>query len=626
MTKTGLTVYDPHSFANLKQCVVTHLHLDVEIDFERKVLAGFVDLTCEKRSQAAKSLVLDTQDLNIKRVTQCETGKPLEHDASMVDPLFGTKLEIELPSSLEESALDKIRVEYETNSCSSALQWLTPEQTAGKRHPYLYSHCEASLRYIMLPIHARAMLPCQDTPGIKATYTAAIRAPKALTVLMSAVRDGEEESGDGLTKVTRFTQKVPIPAYLLALVAGCLENRKLGPRCSVWAEKECVDLAVIDFEDTELMLTTAESLVGEYVWGVYDLLVLPPSFPYGGMENPCLTFVTPTLLAGDKSLANVIAHEIAHSWTGNLVTNRTFEHFWLNEGFTMFLERKIIGRMFGDDTRQFQALGGVEDLLYAVETLGADNPLTSLVPCLLNVHPDEAFSSIPYEKGHTFLYYLEELLGGPEVFNPFLKSYIEKFKFKSIDTLQWKEYLFQYFKDKEDVLSAVDWEAWLHAPGLPPKIPSYHSESVKQCEELCKRWADPDGDESKFSAKDIADFKPWHTELFLSFLLREKPLSGKRMALLTQLYNMEEVRNSEIKFRWLRLGLCAKWEPVVSHVTKFLRSVGRMKFVCPLFRQVRDLHAWEEQRPLSISLFHELKPRMMHAVVCKLSKDLALSS
>ncbi|EEC17057.1 protease, putative [Ixodes scapularis] len=505
MTKMGLTENDPHSFAHPDKCVVTHLHLDVEIDFERKILVGFVDLTCEKRSQDANSLVLDTQDLNIKRVTHSKTGKELEYDASTVDPIFGTKLEIQLPSSME------------TNSA----------------------------------------------------------------------------------------------------------QKKLGPRCTVWAEKEFVDLAVIDFEDTELMLTTAESLVGDYVWGVYDLLVLPPSFPYGGMENPCLTFVTPTLLAGDKSLASVIAHEIAHSWTGNLVTNRTFEHFWLNEGFTMFLERKIIGRMFGDDTRQFQALGGVEDLLYAVETLGAESPLTSLVPPLRGVHPDEAFSSIPYEKGHTFLYYLEELLGGPDVFNPFLKSYIEKFKYKSVDTWQWKEYLLQYFKDKEDVLSTVDWKAWLHGPGLPPTIPSYRSESVKQCEDLCKRWADPDADESEFSSRDVADFKPRHTELFLSFLLREKPLSNKRIALLTQLYKMEQVGNSEIKFRWLRLGLCAKWEPIVPHVTKFLREVGRMKFVCPLFR---DLHAWEDQRPLSTSLFLELKPRMMHVVVCKLAKDLAISS
>lgn len=615
MTKMGLTENDPHSFARPDKCVVTHLHLDVEIDFERKILVGFVDLTCEKRSQDANSLVLDTQDLNIKRVAQSKTGKELEYDASTVDPIFGTKLEIQLPSSMETNSAEKVRVEYETNSCSSALQWLTPEQTAGKQRPYLYSHCE--------PIHARAMVPCQDTPSVKTTYTAVVRAPKELTVLMSAVREGEEDSGDGATKVARFTQKVPIPAYLLALVAGCLESRKLGPRCTVWAEKEFVDLATIDFEDTELMLTTAESLVGDYVWGVYDLLVLPPSFPYGGMENPCLTFVTPTLLAGDKSLASVIAHEIAHSWTGNLVTNRTFEHFWLNEGFTMFLERKIIGRMFGDDTRQFEALGGVEDLLYAVETLGAESPLTSLVPPLRGVHPDEAFSSIPYEKGHTFLYYLEELLGGPDVFNPFLKSYIEKFKYKSVDTWQWKEYLLQYFKDKEDVLNTVDWKAWLHGPGLPPTIPSYRSKSVKQCEDLCKRWADPDADESEFSSRDVADFKPRHTELFLSFLLREKPLSSKRIALLTQLYKMEQVTNSEIKFRWLRLGLCAKWEPIVPHVTKFLREVGRMKFVCPLFR---DLHAWEDQRPLSTSLFLELKPRMMHVVVCKLAKDLAISS
>lgn len=622
-TGTGLTENDPHSYARPDQCAVTHIHLSIHVDFQRKVIAGYVDLTCERRSEQCDSLVLDTQDLKVKGVTRSPGGQKLEYSLGEADPTFGSKFTVQLPPAAFDSgntttAFDsgnttKIRVEYETSPSSSALQWLTPEQTAGKKYPYLYSHCE--------PIHARSMLPCQDTPSVKTSYTASVWAPKELTVLMSAVR-GELVFGDGVTKVTQFNQKVPVPAYLIAIAVGDLRSRKLGPRCSVWAEAEQVDLAVIDFADTEKMLCTAESLVGPYEWGVYDLLVMPPSFPYGGMENPCLTFTTPSLLAGDKSLANVVAHEIAHSWTGNLVTNKTFEHFWLNEGFTMFLERKILGRMFGNALREFEALGGLEDLNYAIATMGADNPMTCLVPSLSGVHPDEAFSSVPYEKGHTFLYYLETLLGGPEVFDKFLRSYIEKYKYKSVDTSQWKEYLYEYFKDKKDVLDKVDWNAWLHTPGMPPVIPSYSRELVADCEKLCAKWADPAADVASFSADDLATFQPGQRRLFLSLLLNKAPLPMDRLELLTSLYKMEKVTNAEIKFRWLRLGLLAKWEPIVPHVCKFLRAYGRMKFVCPLFR---DLNAWEEKKKLTQEIFNELKPQMMHVVTLKLRKELSLS-
>lgn len=251
MTKmTGLTENDPHSFANPDECIVTNVHLDIEIDFKRKVIEGFVDIAFEKKSPRATSLVLDTQNLDIKDVSSAKTKSKLEYDVSTVDPIFGTKLEIQLPKSEGINDTDRIRIEYATTPSSSALQWLTPEQTAGGKHPYLYSHCE--------PIHARAMLPCQDTPSVKMPFTATVRAPRELTVLMSAVREGGSESGDGGIKETKFKQKVPVPAYLIALVAGALESRKIGPRSTVWAEKEYVDLAVVDFEDTELMLSTAE--------------------------------------------------------------------------------------------------------------------------------------------------------------------------------------------------------------------------------------------------------------------------------------------------------------------------------------------------------------------------------
>lgn len=316
-------------------------------------------------------------------------------------------MEISLPIALSKNQEVVIEISFETSPKSSALQWLTPEQTSGKEHPYLFSQCQA--------IHCRAILPCQDTPSVKLTYSAEVSVPKELVALMSAIRDGEApDPEDPSRKIYRFSQKVPIPCYLIALVVGALESRQIGPRTLVWSEKEQVEKSAYEFSETESMLKIAEDLGGPYVWGQYDLLVLPPSFPYGGMENPCLTFVTPTLLAGDKSLSNVIAHEISHSWTGNLVTNKTWDHFWLNEGHTVYLERHICGRLFGEKFRHFHALGGWGELQNSIKTFGDTHPFTKLVVDLTNVDPDVAYSSVPYEKGFALLFYLEQLLGGPE--------------------------------------------------------------------------------------------------------------------------------------------------------------------------------------------------------------------
>jgi leukotriene-A4 hydrolase len=281
--------------------------------------------------------------------------------------------------------------------------WLTKEQTSMKKQPYVFSQCQS--------IFARSLLPCQDTPSTRMSYSAQVTAIKEVEVLMSAVK-GESTAVSDTHRVHKFEQKIAIPSYLIAIVAGAIENKRIGPRSVVWAEKDLLETAAFDFADTEKMLQVGENLFGEYVWGVYDILVLPPSFPFGGMENPCLTFVTPTLLTGDKSMANVIAHEICHSWFGNLVCTRTFEYFWLNEGFTVFAERKILGALHGEKFRQFCHIGGITSLTEDVKSYGMDHPLTKLVPNLDLCSPEDSFSRVPYDKGSTFLYYLEEKVGG----------------------------------------------------------------------------------------------------------------------------------------------------------------------------------------------------------------------
>lgn len=525
----------------------------------------------------------------------------------------GAPLEITLPFAISRGQHVIVEVTYQTSPSATALQWLTPDQTAGKKHPYLFSQCQAH--------HCRSMVPCQDSPSIKHTYYAQVSVPKDLVAVMSALRDGhEQDPQDSERIVYRFRQTVAMPSYLIAIVVGALESREIGPRSRVWSEKELVDKAAFEFSETEQMLQTAEQLAGPYVWGQYDILVLPPSFPYGGMENPCLTFATPTLLAGDKSLSNVIAHEISHSWTGNLVTNRTWEHFWLNEGHTVYLERMIGRSMEGEQFRQFKAIGGWKDLQDSVNTFGANSPLTNLVPSLQEVDPDDAFSSVPYEKGFALLYHLEELMGGPEVFMAFVKSYIQMFAYSSVTTDQWKNYLFTYFKDKVDILNKVDWNAWMHTPGMPPVKNQYDTTMADACIALSEKWTKAtENDLDGFLESDIRALSSHQIIEFLSILLQEDPLPVTHLRKMQDLYNMNSYENSEIRARWLRLCVRSKWEDMVPLALKMATDQGRLKFTRPLFREVYTFQKYSDEAK-RVFLAHRAE---MHPVTAALvAKDL----
>lgn len=601
---------DPNSYSRPDQVKTVDIFLQLRLDFEKHILDGSATLTVERIDQSATHLILDSRDLNIKKAINDETGENLDFKLTPgQDSYSGSKLEIKLPS---QGNRDKIKIEYSTSENSTALQWLPPEQTAGKTHPYMFSQCQA--------IHCRSMVPCQDTPSVKSPYSAEITAPSDFTVLMSGVMQGDPETKNG-NKVYRFLQKVPIQSYLIAIAAGKLESRKIGPRSHVWSEKEYVDKAAYEFAETETMLLKAEELCGPYVWGIYDILVLPPSFPYGGMENPCLTFATPTLLAGDRSLAGVIAHEIAHSWTGNLVTNSNFEHFWLNEGFTVFTERKIKGLMEkGEASRSFSALGGWKGLKYSIETQGESNPLTALVVNLDGVDPDDAFSVVPYEKGSTFLWYLEDTVGGPSIFEPFLRAYYENFKYKSIDSYQFKEFFLDYFKDKDT--SGINWDQWFYTPGMPKYKPNFDESLAKVCSELKEKWVKWNPvDSSPFTEADLANFTSGQKVEFLGQLLEEEPLSVTKVAKMQELYNFNAVNNSEIKFRWIRLGLRSKWDDAIPLAVQMVTEQGRMKFLRPIYR---DLYNWEAKREVAIQTFNKNKMEYMHVAVQGLEKDLKL--
>jgi len=392
---------DPCSCANVGEARVTHSDLELRLDFSEKIIHGYVQHTVLVEEDNAHVIAVDTRDITLHKVQLLSSGSPedMKYELSTVKEALGSTLSITLPSGLKKGDEIVVGIRYTTSKSCTAVQFLDPKQTAEGTHPYLFSQCQA--------IHARSLVPCQDLPSAKISYTATVWVPEELTALMSAVpveagedeRDAKrqrlEKTGGVKEKAFRFVQKVPIPTYLLAIAAGKLESRDIGPRSRIWSEASMVEAGAYEFAETEKFLAAGESIAGEYVWGRYDILLLPPSFPYGGMENPCLTFVTPTLLAGDRSQANVVAHEIAHSWCGNLVTNRTWEHFWMNEGFTVFLERNILAKMHGEPMLHFHALGGLKSLTDAVKEFGPDHPYTALVPDLSEgSDPDDAFSRV----------------------------------------------------------------------------------------------------------------------------------------------------------------------------------------------------------------------------------------
>ncbi|KAH9511255.1 Leukotriene A-4 hydrolase [Dermatophagoides farinae] len=616
---------DPNSFARADQAKVEHLQLDLTIDFENHIIDGNVVFSARKIASKAQYLQLDTIDLTIFGVYQLINGSKETIPFKLYPPVpqFGSKLEIDIHAI--DSEKFQIQIDYRTNSTSRALMWMKPEQTKGKRHPFMYSQCQA--------INARSLLPCQDTPSVKATYSAEIRAPKELQVLMSAQITEDPKTIDDNFRKHFFNQKVPIASYLIAIAAGDLVSKKIGRISHVWAEPGTIESAAWEFAEIDKLLDAAEHFAGEYVWGVYDVLVLPPSFPYGGMENPCLTFATPTLLAGDRSLVYVIAHEISHSWTGNLVTNANYEHFWLNEGFTRFLENKIGGRLdkHGEQFRQFTALEGLEDLKSAIQYYGESSPYTKLLIDIHGINPDDVFSSVPYEKGHTLLFYLEQKLGGPQVFEPFLKAYIDKFKYQSIVTDDFRQFLYDYFKSdskKIETLESIDWNRWFHSPGMPPIIPDYDKTLLMACVNLATKWLKADLNEIDANHFPLAEFQHLHSiQQKLFFVQIQNRLNestttttmSEKLSKMSELYELATMNNCEVKHKWIMCSIKARYDDIIIEAIDFVTKYGRMKYIVPLYR---SLYQWEKTRQLALDTFQKNRPNLMRVAIDAIEKDL----
>jgi leukotriene-A4 hydrolase len=563
---------DAHSHGNPSEILVNHLDLDLTPDFARKELRGSAVLTVERQPgcPADAPLMLDARGLRIESITG-DDGEALQYEPGGDDPVLGRGLRIRLPEGAS-----KVRITYRTAPSATALQWLEPAQTAGGKRPFLFTQSQA--------IHARTWIPCQDSPGVRVTYSAKVHVPEGLTAVMSADAKGHEGNR------FRFDMPQPIPPYLIALAVGELEFRELGKRTGVWAEPPVVAKAAHEFADTEKMLEAAERRFGPYRWGRYDLLVLPPSFPFGGMENAKLTFLTPTVLAGDRSLVSLIAHELAHSWSGNLVTCATWRDFWLNEGFTTYLERRIVEDLYGADRAEIEAVLGLRDLR---AELGRLKPRDQVLHVeLAGRDPDEAMNPVAYEKGALFLTHLEQV-AGRERFDAFLKDYFDRHAFQSITTADFeadvREHLFRAEGANRRALSA-DLRAWLHNPGIPANAPQPTSARLEKVAERSARWLAGAIDADDLQAGD------WSSQEWI-FFLNALPdgIPADSLAELDAAYHLTEKANSEVLLPWLRRSIRSGYDAPNERLESFLTSMGRRKYLLPLYEELARTPAGRER-------------------------------
>lgn len=555
-------VNDSHSFANPRQISMSHIHLNLKVNFDSTALEGIASISLI-RNKPADTLWLDTRGLQINYVTLDSASEKVNYFLGNEVIFKGKPLGIPIKQNTKV-----VHISYKTTNQSVALQWLSPSQTAGKDFPFLFTQSEANL--------ARSWVPCQDNPGVRFTYSADITVPKNMLALMSA----ENPQKKNETGVYHFEMKEKIPAYLMALAVGNIEFLATGNRTGVYSEPAMVHKAVVEFSEMDDMVKAAESLYGPYRWGRFDVIVLPPSFPFGGMENPKLTFLTPTLVVGDKSLTAVVAHELAHSWSGNLVTDATWNDFWLNEGFTVYIERRIVERLRGKDFADMQAVLGMQDLKETLEDLKKEPDDTRLKLNLENRDPDDGMTDVAYEKGYLFLRLIEETVGR-EMFDKFLTNYFDEHAFKSITTESFIHYLkINLLNEKNDFVNKVNIDEWVYKAGIPANCPKIQSEKFKTIESKVDLFL-------KGTSASELNLQHVTTNEWLHFLdALPAKLSQEQMIDLDSAYQFTESGNAEILCKWLRKSIASNYTKTDETLEYFLIHTGRRKFVKPLFSEL----------------------------------------
>jgi aminopeptidase N len=559
-TEDKAYVRDPHSFARPDEIAVSHISIDLKADFGTKTLGGTATHSLIRNGKADE-VHFDIDGLDIHMV-QLDGAKVAEFRMGE-ENAFGQELIVKV-----EPETESVTIHYKTSPDARAVQWLDPVQTLGKEHPFLFTQGQAIL--------TRTWIPCQDSPGIRVTYDASIKVPSELMAVMSASNPTEKNE----TGSYSFDMPQAIPPYLIALAIGDIEFEAVGDRTGVYAEPEMLPRSAKELEDMEAMVEAAEGLYGPYRWERYDVIVLPPSFPFGGMENPRLTFATPTIIAGDKSLTSLIAHELAHSWSGNLVTNANWDDFWLNEGFTVYFEYRIMEEVFGADYANMLKKLGLQELKKTVKTMGLQNRDTHLKLALEGRDPDEGMTDIAYEKGHMFLEMLEETYGR-ETFDAFLRDYFDTYAFQNMTTERFLEHLDHKLISKHDY--GVDVEAWVYGPGLPEGAREFQSERFDEVDKAMAYWSD-----GKKSASDL-ETSEWSTHEWLHFIRAiDDDLAVDRMAQLDQAFGFTESTNSEIQGIWYVKAAKTGYETAFPALEEFLVNVGRRKFLTPIYTALKE--------------------------------------
>lgn len=571
----GNGVTDTHSYSNSTQAFGSSLFLDVTVNFEKQIIEGVANWDI-KNPGGVDKIIFDTKGLNIKKVLVDN-----KHEASFTfgktDELLGTPLEVPITKKTK-----RVSIYYNTTDKSEALQWLNPQQTAGKKHPYLFTQGEAIL--------TRTWIPCQDTPGKRITYSAKIKVPRDLMAVMSATNPTKKNE----TGVYSFAMKQPIPTYLIALAVGDLEYRAIGKRTGVYTEPAMIEKAAKEFVDVEKMLIAAEKLYGTYKWQKYDVIVLPPSFPFGGMENPRLTFATPTILAGDKSLTSLIAHEMAHSWSGNLVTNATWNDFWLNEGFTVYFERRIMEELYGREYTEMLALLGYQELFEEAEGLPVND--TKLKLDLCNRNPDDGMTQIAYEKGAFFLRLLEEK-GGREKFDAFLKNYFAKHAFQTMTTEAFVVYLNKEFIKKYNL--DINVNEWVYEKGIPSNISKVYSDKFTIVEKSIENY-------TKDGLIEKIPYAGWSTHERIHFIRHlPKVMEIPKMQALDKAFGLTASGNSEILAEWFKVCIANNYSDAYVKLEEFLVNVGRRKFLRPLYAEMIKTEAGKK---MAMEIYKKARP------------------
>jgi aminopeptidase N len=568
----GNLARDYFTFANTDQIVTEHLELDLTIDFDAEQLYGSATLHLQRTDSGAKSVILDTRDLTIEGASfALSSSEPIiaEYSFGETDAVMGTPLIVKIPEDLRSESNLSLKIDYRTSPGSTALQWLPPNLTAGGEHPFLFSQSQA--------IHARSWIPLQDTPAVRITYEAVIHTPPELLALMSAIND-PSAARDGTYE---FEMPQPIPAYLLAIAVGDISFASIGDQTGIYAEPETLEAAAYEFGDTQAMLESAEELFGPYKWGRYDLLILPPSFPYGGMENPRLSFLTPSLLAGDRSLVSVVAHELAHSWSGNLVTNATWRDVWLNEGITSYLEWRLMEVIYSKARAAEENVLDYRTLLRDFEQVAPE--LQALAPSLETGDPDDPQGMIPYHKGNLFLQYLENAFGR-DAFDEFLGNYFNDFAFQTITSEQFLDYLDEkLFSIHPGPIGRAQAEQWVYEPGLPDDALIPHSELLAQVSALATAWSKGEID---IEDVPIANWSPQAMVHFINSL--DADLSEEKLGSLDAALDLSDTPNAVVGRAWFIQVAKRRHLPAYDKLEQHLNRFGRIWLIHPVYKALSD--------------------------------------